>query len=152
MKEIRPSKKPVLNNSKYVFVIFLTASSSKAYTSRGHFSSTLFLTTHLITEVNAMGYVSSGMKTNHLSSRPGMGRIRLRICFCHQTFINSGALLMSLRALMLAHVDRKPCLYQKWNSSFLLITLQYNDIIYLSTPGTNPVHSLCIMEEHFSSC
>ena len=37
---------------------------------------------------------------------PGMGSIRFGTCFCQQIFGNSSALLMSLMALQLMHVDR----------------------------------------------
>ena len=55
-----------------------------------------------------MGYFSTGMG-DLMSSRPAMG---VEISFCHQTFLNSSALLVSLMAVQLAHVDRKifwPC-------------------------------------------
>ena len=48
-----------------------------------------------------MGYFSTGMG-DHLSSRQAMG-----ISLCHQTFINSSTLLVSLVAVQFVHVDRK---------------------------------------------
>ena len=53
-----------------------------------------------------MGYVCTWMG-DHLSSGPGMG-----ICFCRQTFINSSALLVSMMAVQLTHVEQnsfQPC-------------------------------------------
>ena len=51
-----------------------------------------------------MDYVSPWMG-DRLSSRPAMGCVCVEISLCRQTFINSSALLMSLVAVQLAHVD-----------------------------------------------
>ena len=53
-----------------------------------------------------MGYVSTGMG-NCLSSGPAMECVRVGIFLCHQTFINSSALLVSLMAVQLKHIDQK---------------------------------------------
>ena len=45
-----------------------------------------------------MGYVSTWMG-DHLSLGPAVGCIQVRISFCHETFVNSSALLVSLMAL-----------------------------------------------------
>ena len=47
-----------------------------------------------------------GWVTN-LSSRQAMGWVSVGISLCHQTFINSSALLVSLMAVQLGHVDQK---------------------------------------------
>ena len=51
-----------------------------------------------------MGYVSTGMG-DCMGSTPAIGGVGSS--FCCQTFINSGALLVSLMAVQLAHVDQK---------------------------------------------
>ena len=53
-----------------------------------------------------MGNVSTWMGVR-LSSRPGIGCMCLGIAFCCPTFLNTSALLVSLMALQLAHVDRQ---------------------------------------------
>ena len=63
----------------------------------------------LLTEVK--DYDSTWMG-DHLSSRPAVGYVGVGISLCHQTFINSSALLVSLMAMQLQHVDLKtfrPC-------------------------------------------
>ena len=45
-----------------------------------------------------MGYVSTWM-ANHLISTPDVGCVWIGISLCHQTFVNSSALLISVMAL-----------------------------------------------------
>ena len=94
-----------------------------------------------------MGYVSTGMG-DRLSSKP-YGMCLSWNVLCRQTFINSSALLVSLMAVQLAHVDQKtfrpryvvgPGQGKKWlqfskRSSHLLETKK-------SLPGGG-LHSTC---------
>ena len=77
------------------------------------------MSTHLIKGVKQqLVYVSTWM-ADRLSFRPGMGCIRPGNCFCHQTFINSSAVLVSLMALLLAHFDQntfRPCSFASHHS------------------------------------
>ena len=54
----------------------------------------------LLTEVKRQWAISTWMG-DHLSSTPAVGCVWVGISLCHQTFINSSALLMSLMALRL---------------------------------------------------
>ena len=53
-----------------------------------------------------MGYVCTWMG-DHLSSTPAVGCVWVGISLCHQTFVNSSALLMS-DAFALALVTKTP--------------------------------------------
>ena len=47
------------------------------------------------------------LEITFFSPMPGIGFIRLQICFYHQTFIDSSALLMSLMVFQLVHVKQR---------------------------------------------